>query len=353
MGLLKVKQILGKLTDIMINSKVIVFLVVCLFTHLSFMLLYFSFGMTIPGFLNVISAAFYTVMIFRRKYSEKAIVLTYFEILAYSVVSEIFIRGKCGFIVIDVAIIAGLTYLIPSYGKKKLHYQIAGFFACLVIYAEQFHIPDSFMPDLYAKAEKYGIIFCYINIVITIAVVLYTAFIYDTNLSRIQSELDYRSTRDALTGLYNRRYLSELVSEINDDEDIVVTLIDIDHFKSINDSFGHDTGDEVLTSVSDIIKSVSDMIVPVRWGGEEFVLFSRNDDIKTIYESVLNMCSTIREDVSVPDGRKITVTCGITCGKISSFEETVRRADEYLYYGKNNGRNCVIWDENRNLMQPE
>lgn len=160
--------------------------------------------------------------------------------------------------------------------------------------------------------------------------------------------------KDPLTGLYNRRagrielskYI-DLAEASNFRKKVVVALGDIDFFKKINDTYGHDCGDLVLTKLSDIfVKHMDKNGIPIRWGGEEFLLVFKTD-YKTAYGLVESMVEEIRKTQFEYEGTTfhVTMTMGITeYKKKESIEEIVKRADDLLYKGKTGGRNQIVED---------
>jgi two-component system cell cycle response regulator len=172
----------------------------------------------------------------------------------------------------------------------------------------------------------------------------------------LRQKLDYSlemAVTDALTGLHNRRYmagqLQALVSRANHSgPGVAVLILDIDHFKAINDGFGHDAGDEVLREFSvRLATNVRAIDLPCRLGGEEFVIVMPD----TGMEDALLIAERIRRDVAeapfaVMGGREhltITVSIGVAATVADdSPESLLKRADEGVYEAKNRGRNKVI-----------
>ena len=161
--------------------------------------------------------------------------------------------------------------------------------------------------------------------------------------------------KDPLTGLYNRRagrielskYI-DLAEASNYRKKVVVALGDIDFFKKINDTYGHDCGDLVLTKMSDIfVKYMDKNGIPIRWGGEEFLLVFKAD-YQTAYELVDNMMDEIRKNrFEYADTTfHVIMTFGIAeYRQKESIEEIVKRADDLLYKGKTGGRNRIVEDD--------
>ncbi|TDT72528.1 diguanylate cyclase (GGDEF)-like protein [Hypnocyclicus thermotrophus] len=157
------------------------------------------------------------------------------------------------------------------------------------------------------------------------------------------------SHKDDLTNIYNRRKLKNILVEnynkfINDNTSIFsITLIDIDFFKNVNDTFGHDIGDQIIKEISTFIlenKQKEDYFG--RWGGEEFLIISPQKncyDVKLYYEKLRKIISE-----KVFSDKNIQKTCsfGITTIKINDTLDTLlKRSDVALYIAKENGRNRI------------
>ncbi|WP_119966135.1 GGDEF domain-containing protein [Simplicispira lacusdiani] len=173
-----------------------------------------------------------------------------------------------------------------------------------------------------------------------------------------QSLLDY-SERDALTGLFNRKTFDEQFSRFtspeaserqpipSDSETIDdaahqwLAVVDIDHFKQVNDRFGHLYGDEVLILVANILRSSfrsHDRIF--RFGGEEFVVLLRSTSLSTAHK-VFNRFRKNVEDYYFPQVGQVTVSVGFVSTANGSPVEILGQADQALYFAKENGRNQV------------
>jgi diguanylate cyclase (GGDEF)-like protein len=170
--------------------------------------------------------------------------------------------------------------------------------------------------------------------------------LYVIRQNRLLKEL---SQTDALTGLFNRRaIINSLNREISKfkryEAPFSILLIDIDYFKSINDTYGHDKGDEVLKMISLIMKeNTRESDVCSRWGGEEFMILVSNTDLNRSVKIAQHLKDMIENtDFSIND--KVTVSIGIsTFTKDQDEESLVKKADEALYKAKNNGRNMVVY----------
>ena len=171
-------------------------------------------------------------------------------------------------------------------------------------------------------------------------------------LARVYSlrEAEARATTDALTGLPNRRYFDEylgLLSRRRRAEDRVgVVMVDIDHFKQLNDTFGHAVGDHVLREVAQAIaRAVRDGDVPSRYGGEEFAILLRNPTGDVAVE----VGERVRRAVAALDLRRfgvpgVTVSVGVSVADSPdlSLDAVIDEADRALYRAKRGGRDRVV-----------
>ena len=161
-----------------------------------------------------------------------------------------------------------------------------------------------------------------------------------------QEQLTYEATHDKLTTLYNRRGFEMLLDNLNL-SNFAVILVDLDKFKSINDIYGHDTGDKVLIKVSKVLLDYfGDNGHICRLGGDEFVILMENatssiqDQLKKTIESI-NQWLRAAHDGLPP----ITISVGVTfCTKNTDVLTLLKRADEALYDAKGHGRSAIQFD---------
>jgi two-component system cell cycle response regulator len=161
---------------------------------------------------------------------------------------------------------------------------------------------------------------------------------------------------DGLTGLYNRRYLMSHLSTFVDQsaerrKPMAVLIVDIDFFKSINDTHGHDAGDEVLKEFAARMKAnVRGMDLVARFGGEEFVVVMPDTDLELATGIAERLRETVAGDAFVVSGGKtqIPVTISVGIGTFDRGDDTpntiLKRADTALYRAKKSGRNRVVYD---------
>lgn len=172
-----------------------------------------------------------------------------------------------------------------------------------------------------------------------------------TQRYQLENQLRRMSEIDDMTGAYNRRkLLDELELRFREflryDTPTSLLMIDIDHFKAINDSHGHLTGDEVLRNMVSLCMSLlREPDLFSRFGGEEFVVLLPHTDLPQASETAERLRSAIARNVTRHNGREITITIsvGVSCLKETdvNFESVIKRVDDALYVAKRAGRNCV------------
>lgn len=157
--------------------------------------------------------------------------------------------------------------------------------------------------------------------------------------------------KDVLTDLYNRRSGEKRLMQAYKDKftkniDFCIAVGDIDHFKQVNDNYGHDCGDLVLSEVAAIMKkAMCGKGVAARWGGEEFILLFNDCKLEKAVILLNEIMEKIRETEVIYEKEarvRITMTFGICQGNVEGVDAVLREADEKLYYGKNNGRNQIV-----------
>jgi two-component system cell cycle response regulator len=167
-------------------------------------------------------------------------------------------------------------------------------------------------------------------------------------LRRSNAELSRTSRTDALTGLYNRRHLEELIAahenmSTRQSISMALIIIDIDLFKRVNDTWGHETGDQCLCSVAHELHATmrgAEMIG--RWGGEEFLAIlpeASLDVARTVAERMRGVVAAA--SFAAPDGPvRVTISAGCAAG-VGRSHELLRQADAALYEAKSAGRNTI------------
>lgn len=169
-------------------------------------------------------------------------------------------------------------------------------------------------------------------------------------LEEANTRLEYLAATDGLTGLANHRAFQEELSLLiarteRDNKPLALILIDVDHFKKYNDSFGHPAGDEVLKTVAALLRdTVRKADFPARYGGEEFAALLYNADT----EAAAQIAERYRAAIAncIFPNRAVTVSIGISVyHRNDDGAMLIQRADSALYHAKHNGRNRVVFYE--------
>lgn len=188
-----------------------------------------------------------------------------------------------------------------------------------------------------------------INSIIAFTFLIAYSSIYSGTVFQLEKALLNAANIDPLTGLHNRRSMQELLNTINND--YCIAMIDIDSFKKINDTYGHDIGDEVIKTVASILlkkhSEKADFHV-CRWGGEEFLILYHNPMLSDdeIFHEFDALRQQLANSVVICNNQEIhfTVTTGLSFFKdnLSSYD-MIKIADENLYKGKESGKNVVVY----------
>ncbi|MEG3345842.1 diguanylate cyclase [Pseudoalteromonas sp. B5MOD-1] len=166
-----------------------------------------------------------------------------------------------------------------------------------------------------------------------------------------QTELNRLVDTDPMTGLYNRRYFDRKSEELiaamaNNQQELTLLIADLDHFKNINDTYGHDVGDKVIIAFANILTSEQGLAdIACRYGGEEFVLLLNCNllDAKQVAERIRQKAQETYITIDEVQTVQFTVSIGVhsVAHASTTVKETLTIADKALYKAKSNGRNCV------------
>ncbi len=208
----------------------------------------------------------------------------------------------------------------------------------------------------YAPKHYLNPVFDVIFLISIINTVYIAKLLIDLKMLKEQSNMEFlRASKagqisiiDPLTGIYNRRHFDDMFNRIyneakNSNVNFSLMIIDIDHFKKFNDTYGHDVGDKVLKTVVDKIKSNirKNLDMFFRFGGEEFVILTSDSK-----DGAIRLAKKLNQ-LEYKDVEKITISIGVSSyHKGMSKDELIKAADNNLYKAKENGRNQVVYDEN-------
>lgn len=242
-----------------------------------------------------------------------------------------------GFSALWIAMLPACGMLL--FGRKRAAILSSVMFAILVFF---FWVPAgrSLLQYEYNKTFMMRFPIFYLAFFLLSALLESIRSITQSELDKLRDKYKYYAAHDYLTNLLNRQGLEEWYATFKNLGEQATMMIDIDHFKHVNDSFGHDVGDLVLASVAREIKSIADTRV-CRWGGEEFVVWFPDSkkmcDPEKIRAGIENM------DITIPGSSKVlhvTVSVGVAKGT-GNLGALIKAADEAMLLAKNNGRNRI------------
>jgi diguanylate cyclase (GGDEF)-like protein len=168
-------------------------------------------------------------------------------------------------------------------------------------------------------------------------------------LKQYSESLEYSASHDALTDLFNKGTITDIIRKRLGISDFVLILLDIDHFKKVNDTFGHHVGDQVLNGLAQLMKNnIKHKDYLGRFGGEEFIMVLNDTKLSQCLGMASKLLKKIEGTVLVNDGEmrvSVTVSMGLTSvNKYEAFVDVYTRADRLLYAAKHKGRNRIESD---------
>ena len=186
------------------------------------------------------------------------------------------------------------------------------------------------------------------TVIITIIVTNIFAYLFASGLRKQEKKLIKLASEDYLTGAGNRRSLSNHLENLhavlkNHDKTASIMLIDLDHFKNVNDMYGHIKGDDVLVTSSNNLRTFCNECSKLfRFGGEEFLLVCQNVDIDFAFDKAEELREYIKRQ-NIVEGIELTISIGVAeYIKEESISDWIHRVDLALYQAKNEGRDRVI-----------
>ena len=335
--------------------------------HLIFAIMFLIMGNKFLGIYNVVAFVMYLILdtFVKMKKFKTVLFIASFEVLAHGLITAFLIGLNTGFTLYYFSMIPWVFYMVLAWNafEKKIRISLiyTGLYmiCMLAAYISTFVIEPAMRPE-----KGWALAFTIVNVVLSIVAMTEALILLDWDvmhksekMQNLNSELDEKANIDPLTKLYNRRYmnqkLEDLLVNLSKEGNIFGLIMgDIDNFKKVNDTYGHDFGDEVLKAVAAALKkSTRDDDVVCRWGGEEFLIAINGNRKITI--DVAERMRTAVSEIRIPAGNdviSITMTFGVT-ESIPGFnaDKLVGIADENLYKGKTSGKNKVVASPTFNL----
>ena len=298
-------------------------------------------------YVNIGSILFYCIMlaVVRLNQLHGFVVATYFEICLHMGLAEYYTGWNNDFQITLIGICILLFY--AEYIGRSMHisYTPSIYISPAAVLA--YIVPLVFnisRPAPYALPSGLSSFFKISWAILVFSIALPILHYFVRIATRAQEELTNEVLHDKLTNLPSRYYMSDFFGKMGSEAHYWVAIADIDNFKHINDTYGHNCGDYVLSTVAELIRMLPPEITYCRWGGEEFLLAGKlnNSNPKSVLEDLRKM---VEAHPFQFDGTSLNIT--ITIGAAwfipgQSIDEWIEAADQKLYEGKSNGKNRVI-----------
>lgn len=298
---------------------------------------------------SIFAISFYLIsfVIIKKMYLTAYVWMLYGVITTYMNIATVCLGVNYGFQLYSMSLIPILFYIdyvaVKTHKRKIYSMTIALIIVACYLFSSCYSLING---PIYTISNVSSSIMWAINSVSVFAfLIVYTKTVVELVLNS-EKKLTAMAQIDKLTGLYNRHYMMDYLTGtynaiVNTDKQYIIAMSDIDNFKKINDTYGHNAGDYVLKRMSELIREVCSECTFARWGGEEFIYITSSEDAG-VFEKLR---SRIEQEKFVYDNNVIPVTITIGAARFNDFKSIdnwISRADEKLYYGKNNGKNVVI-----------
>lgn len=337
--------------------------------HLTFLIVFLCSNILSMTLFNFVSVSFYVISGFLlgsetiEKHPLVWALVFYAEVTAHGVSATLITGWDSAFFLYMIAILALAPYMIFITCPSKVFWRtsfIMGGITCVLYLGLIFHL--NYLPpfiEIFNKniSPSSIVVMRGINIFFNTGIIFLFTLVFILEISALirklnltNEQLEYTASHDALTGLFNRNSLRSFLAQLKESrENFCVAMGDLDNFKRVNDTYGHDCGDTVLRSVSEVIvTSTGERDLAIRWGGEEIliIMYGSRDEC-------LSLVSTIRQQINALDiesgGSKVQVSmtfgfadCTENQGDGNGIEPLISLVDSRLYKGKKGGKNVVI-----------
>lgn len=342
------------------NSFLFTVVIMCLVHATLLVLSWFAKADTIVLF-NVLSVIVYLFCIILCKFGHitPVYVSILLEVGIYAAVSVYYIGWKCCSYCFLFSIVPIVIYFGSFIFKNSKRWIIVLSLGLIFLEYSILYIYYSETAPIYAVNDGLVSVFTIFSaFVMFFSMIFYnTVYIYSSEhemntLEKENEQLSVDAKNDILTDMLNRRGFKPKVDEQIKNaakETFSVAFCDIDNFKRVNDSYGHECGDEVLKHISRMIKKEMSDCDICRWGGEEIVILMKGYDLNKAVDSMENVRKLIETVPTVFYNKHIPVT--ITIGvveydiKFKESDSIIKVADERMYYGKQHGKNIVVFKD--------
>ena len=352
---------LDKVMHFLIHNGIMVTIGVMCLVHVMLLVIFSVAGSDFLVKFNILSVIVYILCMLLGKYGHLLTVYISIivEVTVYTVISTYCVGLRCGtycllFSIVPIIIYFG-TFLFKGLKRWIIILLLAINFATFVIlYVGFVNVTPYYSVDPSIQLSLV-ILSAFSMIFATIfynAIYIYSSELDVKDLELRNKKLSADAKEDVLTTLLNRRGFLPLVEPLmknNKAGKFCVAFCDIDDFKKVNDSYGHDAGDEVLRHITKLMRKEMQGCDICRWGGEEIVILMKDCNIEYAKERLETLRKNIESIPTVFYNKQIFVT--ITIGLEENMktykapEDIIKAADERMYYGKQHGKNVLIFED--------
>lgn len=358
---MKDKNIIDKTMHFLVHNSFMFTIVIMCLVHLTLLALMYFEKVTPLVQINIMSVIVYLFCIVLSRFGHimPVYVSLILEVAVYVIASCHYIGWKCGSVCFLCAIVPIIIYFGCFLFKGKQRWIIVfllltNYAMYVTLYVRLADVKPIFeVSDIIQK-----ILMIFSSFVMIFSVIVYSViYIYSSEYQMVSLEeknqkLSVDAKEDALTSLLNRRGFLPVVESLMKGDTpthFCVSFCDIDNFKRINDSYGHDCGDEVLRHITWIIKKEMHGCDICRWGGEEIIILMKDYDMAVAREKMEYLRKCIESNPTVFFNRRVDATITIGLAEYEDIfkepDDIIKKADERMYYGKQHGKNILIYED--------
>lgn len=358
---MKDKNIIDKTMHFLVHNSFMFTIVIMCLVHLTLLVLMYFEKVTPLVQINIMSVIVYLFCIVLSRFGHimPVYISLILEVAVYVIASCHYIGWKCGSVCFLCAIVPIIIYFGCFLFKGKQRWIIVfllltNYAMYVTLYVRLADVKPIFeVSDIIQK-----ILMIFSSFVMIFSVIVYSViYIYSSEYQMVSLEeknqkLSVDAKEDALTSLLNRRGFLPVVESLMKGDTpthFCVSFCDIDNFKRINDSYGHDCGDEVLRHITWIIKKEMHGCDICRWGGEEIIILMKDYDMAVAREKMEYLRKCIESNPTVFFNRRVDATITIGLAEYEDIfkepDDIIKKADERMYYGKQHGKNILIYED--------
>lgn len=354
-------NVVRKIMHFLIHNGIIFTVGVMCLVHVTLLVIFSVAGVHPLVRFNVASVIIYVIGLISCKFGRvmPVYISIIVEVTVYTIFSTYYIGLKCGtycflFSIVPIIIYFG-CFLFKGARRWSIVLMLAINFAVFVVLYVIFTKRE---PIYELTPDTRLLLVIFSSFVMIFSTIFYnTIYIYANereivNLEEKNKQLSVDAHEDVLTTLLNRRGFLPLIEpmiKVTSSEEFCVAFIDIDDFKVINDSYGHEAGDEVLRHITTLMRKEMHDCDICRWGGEEIVILMKGYNMETAKERLEALRKSIETIPTAFFNKQIFVTITIGLEKYSKKyktpEEIIKAADKRMYYGKQHGKNMLISED--------